>query len=121
MTDFEVVYTYGANNDMILPSKVYAVDPKDNTFLIVDGWGKFHWASMDRCTEKTAWEVDHGKLCPDEEEKEPVEAPPEASTSDSLTDICKGHPNEHLVKLGEDFAKVLNKRMQDRRSRGLYG
>ena len=66
MTDFEVIYTYGPNNDMILPSKVYAVDPKDNTFLIVDGWGKFHWAAMDRCVEKTAGEVDHGPICPED-------------------------------------------------------
>lgn len=61
MTDFEVVYEYG-DEPMYLPSKVYAVDHKDNTFLIVDGWGKFHWARMDRCTLKWIWEQDRGKL-----------------------------------------------------------
>lgn len=62
MTNFEVVYTYGENGEYILPSRVYAVDPKDNTFLIVDGWGKFHWVRVDRCVEKSLWEFEHGSL-----------------------------------------------------------
>ena len=40
MTNFEVVYIFGPNDSMKLPSKVYAV--MQNNFLICDGWGKFH-------------------------------------------------------------------------------
>lgn len=57
---FEVVYEYGADGQMKLPSKVYAVE--QNNFLIVDGWGKFHWVPKDQCTLKWMWEQDHGKL-----------------------------------------------------------
>lgn len=46
---FEVVYSYGKDLEFKLESKVYAVDHASNSFLIVDGWGKFHWASIDRC------------------------------------------------------------------------
>ena len=46
---FEIVYSYGKDLEYKLESKVYAVDPANNSFLIVDGWGKFHWASIDRC------------------------------------------------------------------------
>ena len=46
---FEVIYSYGKDLEFKLESKVYAVDYANNSFLIVDGWGKFHWASIDRC------------------------------------------------------------------------
>lgn len=67
MVDFEVVYIYGSNKDMVLVSKVYAVE--QNNFLVADGWGKFRWVPMENCTEIGAWEADHGKLIPDDEEE----------------------------------------------------
>ena len=57
MTNFEVVYEYGPNNDMILISNVYAIN--QNNFLVVDGWGKFRWVPMAACTLKWMWEEDH--------------------------------------------------------------
>ena len=60
MTNFEVVYEFGPEKSMKLPSKVYAVE--QNNFLIVDGWGKFRWVRMDDCTLRWMWEQDHGSL-----------------------------------------------------------
>lgn len=76
MTNFEVVYIFGPNDSMKLPSKVYAV--MQNNFLIVDGWGKFHWVPMNKCTERSAWEFENGSLdiCAStvEEDEEPSES-----------------------------------------------
>ena len=73
MTNFEVVYIYGEKQDMVLPSRVYAVDRMSYSFLIVDGWGKFHWVPMDQCTERATWECDNGPLLPKDEDTDDEE------------------------------------------------
>ena len=98
---FEVVYEYGEIGELKLPSKVYAVDPKDNTFLIVDGWGKFHWVDMTRCTLKCMWEADHGSLGP---------LDCAAAIEDSNDIPERPTPEgEAALKLAEDIIAVLTK------------
>ena len=81
MTNFEVVYIYGENQDMLLPSRVYAVDRMSYTFLIVDGWGKFRWVPMDQCIERSAWECDNGPLLPIDDDPDDDEADSEPDSA----------------------------------------
>lgn len=51
MSDFEVVYAYGAHRENLLISKVYAVN--DHDFLLVDETGHFKWVPMRFCVKIT--------------------------------------------------------------------
>lgn len=49
---FTIIYSYGKDLEFTMESKVYAIDPVGNQFLIVDDRNKFHWASIERCKLK---------------------------------------------------------------------
>lgn len=53
---FWVIYHFGPDGKSKIVSRVYSIDRTDNTFLIVDGWGKFHWADTQKCQLFEGWE-----------------------------------------------------------------